>query len=468
MLTRPPKYLLPSIGSVIVIIFLCFTLYGQTPVDLSPSLEGSSGTSQTSLTPAKHIGHPIAGYTEGAYHEIFSVSTSDKKYFKIKFHERSGINPNAIPHPVLEKTWIIVAQLNDRHLKWESVWFAELVCNAAFKGEVLSCIDPPFILPIGKTLVRVHSKIKTARLTIFKGGQQCTNELSFLQKTFGPHDARVFFGPSAPYSTFGSFSQFACFGQWIQDFRALTDWPFEAFSEEQFRMPTELQRPSGRRIVEKNYFIFWDKDENIYVHYDIHPKRVFAQLAYDGSTGPDLAPQAAASDESCMAKHMPKLDAEDQLKAENERAEAIHQATNSISITLCKRSDPACKPDSSNTFALTIFHRKTFYEFHGVYEPYVMLFQQIPPFAIHGISSKPLWIHGRAKPGEWKKAGGDFSDQTQMLYITSVSWKNAGQKYHGYIDDVLFVLFGIEDKDTGGIDVLASDLVAELGLCVEA
>jgi hypothetical protein len=248
----------------------------------------------------------------------------------------------------------------------------------------------------------------------------------------------------------------------------LTDWPYEDFKEEQFRMPTELQRPGERRIVEKNYFVFWDKDENIYAHYDIYPKRVFAQLSYNGSTGPDLSPQAAASDDACMAKYMPKLPPKDQAKPEKDRVEAIHQATNSISITLCKRSDPACKPNESNTFVLTVFHRKTFYDFHGVYEPYVMLFQHTPPFAIHGISSRPFWISGRSKPGEWKKADGSVSDQTQMLYVTSVSWKKAGQKYHGYIDDVLFVLFGIEDKDTGGIDVLAGDLVAELGLCADA
>jgi hypothetical protein len=180
MLARWPRYLLPFIGSIVAILFLIFSLYGQSPAILpsiknpssegstvknpssqdstvhNPSSDGSSGKSQTPETPPKHIGHPIGGYTEGAYHEIFSVSTADKKYFKIKFHEHSGINPNAIPHPNLENTWVIVAQLNDRHSLWESVWFAELVCNAAFKGENLECIKPPFILPIGKTPVRAY------------------------------------------------------------------------------------------------------------------------------------------------------------------------------------------------------------------------------------------------------------------------------------------------------------------------
>jgi len=94
-----------------------------------------------------------------------------------------------------------------------------------------------------------------------------------------------------------------------------------------------------------------------------------------------------------------------------------------------------------------------------------MVFQQKAPFAIHGISTKPFWISGRGMPGKWKSPNGNLLDQTQMLYVTSLSWKKAGQKYHGYIDDILFVLFGIEDSDTGGIDILAGDLLVDLGLC---
>lgn len=236
------------------------------------------------------------------------------------------------------------------------------------------------------------------------------------------------------------------------------DWGFEKFETGKFRENTELQRPEPYGLVEKNFFVFWDKDEQIYAHYDITPKRVFAKLAYDGSVGPDLAPQVAEQDAQCMTKYLPKIDPEN---------ESIHQASNSLSITLCKRTDPTCKPNDSNTFIMNIFQYKKYYGFHSVYEPYVMLFQQSAPFATYGISSKPLWISGRGKPGEWKNADGRGTDQTQMFYVTSISWKKHGQKYHGYIDDVMFVLFGIEDADTGGIDVTAGDLLTGLGLCEE-
>ena len=207
--------------------------------------------------------------------------------------------------------------------------------------------------------------------------------------------------------------------------------------------------------MEKNYFLFWNKDQRMYVHQEIAPKRVFTQLSYNGTVGPNLATEATRSDEGCMAKYMPALAPH----------ETLHQATNSLSITLCKRSDPACKPDDSNTFIMTIFQHKKKFSHHILYEPYVMLFQQVAPFAVHGITSKPLWINGRGKEGEWKGTDKTVMNETQFLYVTSISWKSHSQKYHGYIDDVVFVLFGIEDYSAAGIDVFAGDLLKGLELC---
>jgi hypothetical protein len=248
----------------------------------------------------------------------------------------------------------------------------------------------------------------------------------------------------------------------MQDLRVLVDWGLTNFWKREFRQGTEIQRHPPYGAVEKNWFVFWDKHGQIYVHHDLAPKRGrhFAKLAPDGSIGKDLAKQAT-TDKKCMAKLMPKL---------APRMESVHQATNSLSITTCRRSDPACEPDDSNTFILNIFHFKSFHYFHGVYEPYVMLFQQASPFAIHAIGQKPLWISGRGGHGEGKRPvfySDDWGEwnQTEMIYVTSVSWKAQGMKYHGFIDDVMFIGFGIEDERSGGIDVVAGDLLADLGLC---
>ncbi|KAF7558244.1 hypothetical protein G7Z17_g155 [Cylindrodendrum hubeiense] len=364
-----------------------------------------------------------------SHQEVFSLSTKDTKFFVIDFGGLKAINPNIIPHPTAENTWIVVAQ----QVKEMPAFFTEVFCNAMFQDGVLRCLYPPMPLPIAAT-----------------AGERCEGELSFMNSISGPHDARVFFGPTTPYIVYGSNSIFTCLGQFIQDFRMIIEWGPDNPVPADFRIGTELQRPLPWSTMEKNWFVFWDMAGGMYIHYDIAPKRVFSAIGTDGSAGPDLAPFAEVLDEQCLAKYLPKLASE---------LESIHQATNSLQITMCKKQDASCVQDESNTFILTIFQHKTYYDFHGVYDPYVVLFQQRAPFEIHAISQQPIWIHGREKHVERKTS--------DMFYVTSISWKDRSQGYHGYLDDELFLAFGIEDERAGGIDLLAGHLLENLGLCRE-
>jgi hypothetical protein len=408
--------------------------------DTKSAIEGYSRTRhQGSLSLATVFNEKLAE----THVQVFSSSTKDGKYFGIDLGSRKANNPNIIPHPSLEDTWIVVAVQSPSEIK-NSMWFAELVCNAVFQQDTLVCIDPPLLLPIAAT-----------------PAEKCPGELDFFKFAIGPHDARVFFGPNSPYAVWGSNSRFTCFGQYMQDFRMLTDWGFEPFIEGKFREPTELQRPEPWSPVEKNWFVFWDNEGQMYAHYDISPKRVFAELHLDGSVGPDLASNAADVDEQCMGMFMPAI---------GPSLESLHQSTNSLSLTMCRRADPACRANEDNTFIFTIIQHKTYYSFHSVYEPYVMLFKQNAPFHLHAIGRKPIWIHGRGLPGEslprpLPDEVAKAWNQTEMFYVTSMSWKTHGMKYHGYLDDPLFLAFGIEDKVAGGIDIEAGDLMVDLGFC---
>ncbi|KAF9873821.1 hypothetical protein CkaCkLH20_08555 [Colletotrichum karsti] len=396
-----------------------------------PAPSGSTPVPESTQTlPVVAVPPPIA--TEPTHHEVFSKTTLDKKFFVIRFGDDDTINPNIIPHPTLDNTFIIIAQKRKKEEDKSSEHF-ELVCNAVFTSEGLSCLDTPTTLPIPAT--------KT-------GDGKCPPKLAYIAMNIGPHDARVFHGPKAPFIVYGSNSLYACFGQFMQDFRKLGNWGFQPSLDEGFGTGTELQRPPPWGTMEKNWFPFWDLDGEIYVHHDVSPKRVFSKPSLDGSVGPDLAPMAAG-DEACLAKYLPKLPPD---------LESIHQATNSLSITFCKRMDVNCKPSPENTFIFTIFQHKTFYRFHSEYEPYVMVFRQRAPFEVFAISKRPIWIHGR------KRKENGASD---MFYVTSMSWKTKGQRYHGYMDDVLFVSFGIEDQKTGAIDVTAEDLLTGLVTCLE-
>ena len=324
-----------------------------------------------------------------------------------------------------------------------TVWFAELNCEAAFKNHTLTCLKPPMILPIPST-----------------PEHHCTGDIFYFGFSIGPHDARMFYGPHHPFVMYGSLSEFTCFGQFLTDLRILLDWGHEFFAMEEFRRATELQRPPPYGPVEKNWFVFWDNEDQIYVHHDLYPKRVFTKLHYDGTVGPNIAHHTAANDEKCMSKYIPPS---------VEHQQSTHQATNSLSITLCKRADITCEKNDSNTVLFHIFQRKTFFNWKTVYDPYVVAFSAKPPFEIYGISSKPFWFHGRSRPADGLQSDTllGYTDHTghDMLYTTSMSWKRAGQKYHGFLDDELFIGFGIEDKDTAGIDIIAGDLFLDLGLC---
>ncbi|KZL80187.1 hypothetical protein CI238_06575 [Colletotrichum incanum] len=396
--------------------------------ELKPHQQLAPLTSPTQSQPLV-AGTSLAS-TKATHYEIFSISTLDKKFFPIRFGEEKTINPNILPHPSLDNTFIIVAQ--KRKADDSTAEHFEFVCNAIFTLEGLTCAESPSVLPIAATQ---------------SGDDKCPSKLAYIALNVGPHDARVFYSPKAPFIVFGSNSRFTCFGQFMQDFRTLGYWEFEASSDLGFRLGTELQRPPPWGTMEKNWFPFWDEDGVVYLHHDVAPKRVFAKLNTDGSVGPDLAP-LAAGDEACLSKYMPKLPPD---------LESIHQATNSLSVSFCKRSDPKCKATSENTFIFTIFQHKTFYRFHSEYEPYVMVFRRKVPFEVYAVSRRPIWIHGREK----KPDGG-----SDMFYVTSMSWKRKDQRYHGFLDDIVFLSFGIEDQRTGAIDVFAEDLLAELGVCL--
>ncbi|EXJ82226.1 hypothetical protein A1O3_06039 [Capronia epimyces CBS 606.96] len=454
------------------------------PQPLPPSQGDSNSKTSPSEQDAPFLSSNAApAKFPSSYREVFSVSRSKGNYLEIEFPGYKVFNPNILPHPTKPETWIVVAQKErgGSHDDFEAI---ELVCEAVFKDETdsLTCSTTPAALPVKST----------------KGGL-CKGELEWFNGVSGPHDARVFYGPKDPYIIYGSRSGYTCFGQWIQDFRGLlTDK--EKDKEEGkppgerpsslFTAGTELHRPGSFGVFEKNWFVFWDKQGLMYAHYDLAPRRSFAQLNYDGSVvGDDLA-GLATTDEACMAKYMPQVsDGEGKGEGAGQGGSSkssLHQATNSLSITLCNRVDASCKPNDDNTFIMSVFQQKFYYAYHNVYRPYVVLFRPTAPFAIYAISQKPLWFHGHRKvaaKGTRSVKRGDEDEkqhqqqqkqkqdqelpenQAEMFFVTSISWKPRGQTYHGYLDDVMFLTFGIEDNRAGAIDVRAGDLLLDLGVC---
>ncbi|KAH0350729.1 hypothetical protein KCU83_g4768, partial [Aureobasidium melanogenum] len=380
------------------------------------------------------------------YHEVFSLTTADRKFSPIFTGGVPIYNPNIIPHPTDHTLWIMIAQLEQSGQ--DISVSSEVTCNLGLLNDVMVCTAEPTAIPIEPSITG-----------------NCSAELAYFNFRSGPRDARMCNGPDAPYILYGSQSSYSCIGIWIEDARMLLD-DFHAertVVPKLFTHATEVQRPPPVGGMEKNFFLFWDRENKAYVHHDIYPHRVFAQLNFDGSVGPNLAEQSASKDDVCLSMYMPTLAPQE---------ESIHQATNSLSITLCRRVDPGCIATDTNTFIFTVFHHKSYHDWHGIYEPYVMVFQRFAPFTVHAISQRPIWIHGRnaltrdTQSLLYSDPNKDIPEgHTEMFYVTSISWKTHGQKYHGYLDDPLFLAFGIEDTRAGLIDILAADLFTNLGYC---
>ncbi|KAJ4303965.1 hypothetical protein N0V88_001567 [Collariella sp. IMI 366227] len=431
MIVRDLKRVVLLIGPLVVLLILTASLW-HTNNGLRTHV-GSFLIPGKTAPPVNH--RPPTLSNNGTHREIYSVSTADGTYFEIRFDNKIVYNPNIIPHPHYERSWYIVGQELNPPENHDPTYF-EFGCVAQFIKGKLSCIDTLAALPIAPTT-----------------GDKCTGNYEAFSLNVGPHDARVFYGPENPLISYGSNGREVCFGQWVQDFRKLVDWKHETTINTDFAAGTEVVRQGAPGPLEKNYVLFWDANDAMFVHTNMYPHRVFAALDRDGNADTDLAPATAADDDRCLARYLPALPPKTK-----ETSESYHQATNSLRITMCNRADPNCKRDDTNTFIMTIIQHKRYYDWHSEYEPYVVLFQQRAPYELYAISEKPLWIAGRKHKNE---------RHTDMLYVTSVNWKMKGLNYHGYLDDVLIIGFGVEDKNSGGIDVLAGDLMVDLGKCVD-
>ncbi|ORY80529.1 hypothetical protein BCR37DRAFT_349041 [Protomyces lactucae-debilis] len=405
--------------------------------------KSADGASASSAKLEKHTGWlKCSAEPQDSHYIIRSRSNPDGKYFDMDFgfdaegRKVRSTNGNILPDPMHPNRYFMVAH----HTGYmNGSVFREVYCEAEFKGHDLVCIAEAKALSVGPT-----------------DSNKCKS-YGWMNYYKGPHDARVSWSPTTPYIVYGTQSQFCCFGQYIHDLRALMPIrEAEPQLLEDFAIATELQRPAPWGEFEKNWFLFYVDDQK-FVHHDVYPKRSFAKLEADGSVGEQLS--GDLRDEACISKLMPELV---QSPGSPEHA-SIHQSTNSLSVTLCNRGE--CTPSKDNTVILTIFQLKELRYYHPTYEPYVMLIQQQAPYRIHGIAKLPFWVHGRGREPfpEWK--GEDPSEFTQMFYIVSVSWKSRTQRYQGFLDDELFVSFGIEDNYTASIDVRAHDLVQCIGLC---
>ncbi|KAI4220061.1 MAG: hypothetical protein LQ349_008180 [Xanthoria aureola] len=344
----------------------------------------------------------------------------------------------------------------------------------------------------------------------------------------GFHDPRIFWsGKGEPLMMVNTQSRYACFGLWMIDLRSLHP-SLQNLLASSPRHPslgplksyptlTELTRnpPSTRSSIEKNWLPFFPSSGESYIHYDLsHPSntsmrgRTFAKLLGNGFTTTNLTDPL----------ELPCLIEDDAKETDPvKKGGTWHQATNSLRLILCNRTDPKCKDTNENTVFFAIIHRKfpNYLDLPLRYERYFMVWSSTPPFSLLGISKHPILMANETASGwtesenwsddpvnvetveKFKKQhhavnhlgqnGTHNVSSTETLsmepfggkeywayftYTVSIAYawgrgnsEEVGDKNVGYLDDKVVLAIGIDDKGQGFARAKAADLVQCLRAC---
>ncbi|EMT73007.1 hypothetical protein FOC4_g10001852 [Fusarium odoratissimum] len=134
--------------------------------------------------------------------------------------------------------------------------------------------------------------------------------------------------------------------------------------------------------------------------------------------------------------------------------EHVHQSTPMLTLTLCHRG--SCEPDRQNTVMLGMVQRRqdppaapfTWYDRR------IAVYESSPPYSMLSVSKK-LTYHGET--------------DSRYIWTGSMSYYTNHTEFpppnHGFLDDEIWLGFGVNDAAAGWLDIRASELVADHYLC---
>ena len=248
--------------------------------------------------------------------------------------------------------------------------------------------------------------------------------------------------------------------------------------------------------------LFFPSTGESYIHYDLSTPRsgrTFAKLLGSGLTTTNLTDPLEIP---CIQD----LETEGKEGNSARKGGTWHQATNSLRLILCDRSDKLCKPGRENTVFIALIHRKfpNVFKLPLRYERYFIAWEARAPFSMLGVSKHPLLLANETASGwsasdNWeddpanqelvrshksrKSIDGQVSNTTEpyhgkgywayFTYTVSMAyaWGREGdgdeveEKNVGYLDDEVVLSIGVDDKGQGFARVKAGDLVQCMRAC---
>lgn len=238
---------------------------------------------------------------------------------------------------------------------------------------------------------------------------------------------------------------------------------------------TELTRnpPSARQPYEKNWVLFSPSPSASYLQYELTPfQRTFAKLIGAGLTTPNLTDPMEMP---CLYDPSPNS-----IEQSSSAGGAVwHQATPSLKLVLCKRTNTSCLLDDPQTVIFAAIHRKHVNKW-GLpirYDRYFVVWSDNPPFNVLAISKRPI-LFANETASSWLKTenlttGGSESwgFRTGFTYTTTIAYAwgreegDVGDMGIGYLDDKVILSIGVDDQDQVYGIAAVFDLLQCLRIC---
>ncbi|KAF2102939.1 hypothetical protein NA57DRAFT_52481 [Rhizodiscina lignyota] len=292
----------------------------------------------------------------------------------------------------------------------------------------------------------------------------------------GPEDVKAWWTTSgAPMLMFTNIYPIGnikeCFSMYMVDARAVTPRLDEALGEYgthlppiEFDTPVRLHRAEPRS-VEKNWAPFqapFGPDAgDIFFNVELDGQRAYKFDRFDEYVRPVKTPPSSSPlDEAFYLSGA----GEPEQPAEPKRATClhnlvdkygywqIHQGTPVLSMTLCNRGE--CEPNIHNTVNFGIIQPKYVKPLNW-YEPRIATWNITRPFEWRSIS-KRLTYHG-TKSREYV-----YTMHMSYFFNTTSPPEN---RAHGFLDDEIWLGFGVADSRGAFMDVDARELMADHHYC---
>lgn len=298
-----------------------------------------------------------------------------------------------------------------------------------------------------------------------------------MDKYIGPEDMKLYWtakGEPLLIFTHQVNDEVRCQGQFIVDARAAvpelnelldngtaSNLPAIRFHEpvELRRLPPPGQENDSRYQREKNWAPAQSpfSPDNKDLMFMVEPSRLFRYQDLGGIV--ESVTEDEDQESAVEAPYPAHIKEEDTWRSEHHTCihdvmlsdPHVHQSTPMLSLTLCDRG--TCTPSANNTVLIGMVQRR--YDHPTWYDRRIATYSAAPPYNMLSVSKK-LSYHGEVETGTYAWTG-------SMVYFTH--HRHFPPPNHGFLDDEIWLSFGIKDADGGWIDIRARELVAEHYMC---